>query len=289
MAGIDFDRQAFVASSEKAAGSRVSHNILGPIILLVAIAAAGLIGYKLISNSPSRAASNADPATVAQLQQQLDEMQKRLDALEKHRKVAAPEPAKAPEKEIPAPVVVKQAPEKPSFKISSGIPQPVSHRQLPPSQPAPVQNSIQEASLNAVEEKANANHEAWQATTDRLADVVGVVGSQQGEIAQTREDVNKLLATTGRSALPFELRRNVNREPVGPVTMVLKSVDTKNKKYSVCVYVSDQCIELKDRAVNEVVAFVISKDSAPLNLVATKVLRDQIVGYLEVPNHKPAL
>jgi hypothetical protein len=288
MAGIDFDRQAFVTSSEKAAGSRVSHNILGPIILLLAIAAAGLIGYKLISNSPSHAASTTDSATVAQLQQQLDEMQKRLDALEKHRKVAAPEPAKAPEKEVPAPVD-KQVPEKPAFKISSGIPQPVSHRQPPPTQPAPVQNSVQEASLNAVEEKANANHEAWQATTDRLADVVGVVGSQQGEIAQTRDDVNKLLATTGRSALPFELRRNVNREPVGPVTMVLKSVDTKNKKYSVCVYVSDQCIELKDRAVNEVVAFVISKDSAPLNLVATKVLRDQIVGYLEVPNHKPAL
>jgi cell division septum initiation protein DivIVA len=290
MAGIDFDRQAFVTSSEKAAGSRVSHNILGPIILLVAIGIAGLIGYKLISSSPSRAANNAEPATVAQLQQQLEEMQKRLDALEKHRKVVAPEPAKAPEKETPAPVVVKQAPEKPAFKISSGVPQPVSHHQPPPpSQAATAQNGIQEASLNAVEDKANANHEAWQATTDRLADVVGVVGSQQGEIAQTREDVNKLLATTGRSALPFELRRNVNREPVGPVTMVLKSVDTKNKKYSVCVYVSDQCIELKDRAVNEVVAFVISKDSAPLNLVATKVLRDQIVGYLEVPNHKPAL
>jgi hypothetical protein len=45
---------------------------------------------------------------------------------------------------------------------------------------------------------------------------------------------------------------------------------------------------LKDRALNEVVAFVTSKDSAPLALVATKILHDQIVGYLEVPN-KPAL
>jgi hypothetical protein len=71
--------------------------------------------------------------------------------------------------------------------------------------------------------------------------------------------------------------------------MVLKNVDTKNKKYSLCIYVADQCIELKDRAVNEVVAFVISKNSAPLTLVATKVLRDQIVGYLEVPSGKPAL
>jgi hypothetical protein len=45
---------------------------------------------------------------------------------------------------------------------------------------------------------------------------------------------------------------------------------------------------LKDRAVDEVVVFVVSRNSAPLELVATKVLRDHIVGYLEVPAEKPA-
>ena len=174
------------------------------------------------------------------------------------------------------------------YKIASGIPQPVINRPSVASQSSTYSNQ-QAAALGVVEEKTNANHEAWQATTDRLADVVGVVGSQQGEIAQTREDVNRLLAKTGRSAVPFELRRNAGREPIGPVSLVLKNADTKNNKYSVCVYVTDQCIELKDRALNEVVAFVTSKDSAPLALVATKILHDQIVGYLEVPNNKPAL
>jgi hypothetical protein len=285
MAGIDFDRQAFVTPTDKA--PRVSPHILGPVILLVAIAAAGLIGYKLISGSSARSSQQGDSESVAQMQQQIDELQKRLDILEKHRKIATTEPVKeVPEKVAPA--IGRVIPERPSYKISSGIPQPVAHRQAPPvNQPAP--STVQQASLTAVEEKANANHEAWQATTDRLADVVGVVGSQQGEISQTRDDLNRLLATTGRSALPFELRRKANREPIGPVSMVLKNVDTKNKKYSLCIYVADQCIELKDRAVNEVVAFVISKNSAPLTLVATKVLRDQIVGYLEVPTGKPAL
>jgi uncharacterized coiled-coil protein SlyX len=288
MAGIDFDRQAFVTPTDKA--PRVSPHILGPVILLVAIAAAGLIGYKLISGSSARSSEQGDPESVAQMQQQIDELQKRLDMLEKHRKIAATEPVKeAPEKGGPAPFVAKTIPERPSYKILSGIPQPVAQRQSAPlvNQPAP--SGVQQAALTAVEEKANANHEAWQATTDRLADVVGVVGSQQGEISQTREDLNRLLAKTGRSALPFELRRKASREPIGPVSMVLKNVDTKNKKYSLCVYVTDQCIELKDRAVNEVVAFVISKNSAPLTLVATKILRDQIVGYLEVPSGKPAL
>jgi len=287
MAGIDFDRQAFVTPTDKA--PRVSPHILGPVILLVAIAAAGLIGYKLISGSSARSSQTSDSETVAEMQQRIDELQKRLDTLEKHRKIASAEAVKeVPEKVAPAAAIAKAIPERPSYKISSGIPQPVAQRQAPPvNQPAPP--TVKQASLTAVEEKANANHEAWQATTDRLADVVGVVGSQQGEISQTREELNRLLATTGRNALPFELRRKASREPIGPVSMVLKNVDTKNKKYSLCIYVADQCIELKDRAVNEVVAFVISKNSAPLTLVATKVLRDQIVGYLEVPTGKPAL
>jgi hypothetical protein len=288
MAGIDFDRQAFVTPTDKA--PRVSPHVLGPVILLIVIAAAGLIGYKLVYGSSVRSSQTTDSESVAQMQQHIDELQKRLDTLEKHRKIAPTEPVKeGPEKALPASAIARTIPERPSYKISSGIPQPVAHRQAAPPVNQSAPPAVQQAALAAVDDKANANHEAWQATTDRLADVVGVVGSQQGEISQTREDLNRLLATTGRSALPFELRRKSSREPVGPVSMVLKNVDTKNKKYSLCVYVADQCIELKDRAVNEVVAFVISKNSAPLTLVATKVLRDQIVGYLEVPSGKPAL
>ena len=287
MAGIEFDRQAFIPAEGKS--PRVTSNIIGAVILVAAIAVAGFIAYKLIpSLSATAAPQTADAASVAQLQQQLGEMQQRIDTLEKRRKGGSVESTKAPEP--PAPVVAKTPAPKPVYKIASGVPQPVASR--PPATPAQSSNYVnqqQAAALGVVEEKTNANHEAWQATTDRLADVVGVVGSQQGEITQTREDVNRLLAKTNRSAVPFELRRNAGREPIGPVSLVLKSADTKNNKYSVCVYVTDQCIELKDRALNEVVAFVTSKDSAPLALVATKILHDQIVGYLEVPNNKPAL
>jgi len=98
--------------------------------------------------------------------------------------------------------------------------------------------------------------------------------------------VNQLVLQTRREALAFELQRGNNRMPVGPVTLQLKSVDQKNQRYSVCVYVQDRCIELKDRVLNEVVGFVVSKNTEPLELVATKILRDQIVGYLQVPAAK---
>jgi hypothetical protein len=134
-----------------------------------------------------------------------------------------------------------------------------------------------------VQNELAANHEAWQATTDRLADVVGVVGAQQGEISQTREALNQLLAQSKRRALSFELQRGNTRMPVGPLALQLKSVDTRTQRYSVCVYFEEKCIELKDRALNEVVVFMVSRDSAPLELVATKIMRDQILGYVEIP------
>jgi hypothetical protein len=98
--------------------------------------------------------------------------------------------------------------------------------------------------------------------------------------------VNQLLTQTHRRAVSFELNRGNNRLPVGTVTLQLKSADSKSQHYSLCVYFDKKCIELKDRALNEVVVFVVTKDSAPLELIATKIQRDQIVGYLEVPSEK---
>jgi hypothetical protein len=68
--------------------------------------------------------------------------------------------------------------------------------------------------------------------------------------------------------------------------MVLKGSDPRTQRYTVCVYIDDKCVELKDRTVNEVVVFVVSRNSPPMELIATKVLRDQIVGYLEIPTEK---
>jgi len=113
--------------------------------------------------------------------------------------------------------------------------------------------------------------------------VVGVVGQQQNEISETREAVNQLLSQTKRQAISFELQRGTSQMPVGPVYLQLKSVDMKSQRYSVCVYFQERCTEIKDRSLNEVVVFIVSKDKGPMELVATKILHDQVVGYLQVP------
>jgi hypothetical protein len=281
MAGIEFDRQVFTSAAE---GQRTqAPKAIGAVCLVLALGFAGFVGYKIFTQASQNNAIASANAQVETLQAQLADSQKRIEELQKHHKAVKPEP---PAPAVQAPVEEKKsAPIKRTYHIAAASalppqPKPAVYAAPPASPPVASQNTA------AIQSELNANHEAWQATTDRLADVVGVVGQQQNELSETREAVNQLLSQSRRQALPFELMRGNNRMPVGPVTLQLKSVDLKGQRYSVCVYFEDRCIELKDRVLNEVVVFVVSKNGSPLELVATKVVRDQIVGYLEVPADK---
>jgi hypothetical protein len=281
MAGIEFDRQIFSSPAE--AKKPPVPQAFGMILLVLALGLAGFVGYKIFTQASQNNAAAAANAQVEQLQQQLSDAQKRLEDMEKRHKAAKVEPA--PQAVLTPAVVKTPVQTRPVYRV-------VAASALPP-QPKPAQPSPAVAAVNAdnaktaaMQAELTANHEAWQATTDRLADVVGAVGQQQNELAETRETVNQLLAKSRRQPVSFELMRGTSKMPVGPVTLQLKSADVKSQRYSVCVYVDDRCIELKNRMLNEVVVFIGSKDSAPLELVATKILHDQIVGYLDVPQSK---
>jgi len=277
MAGIDFDRQVFVPPAESS--RRFPIQAIGPALFVLALGSVGFIGYK-IYHEKFLAVGGAPTAEVELLRQQLSDMQKRLDQVEKHRKptqsdmgtASQVKPLAMPQSK-PANRVVYQV--TPASKLSAiSTPAPAA---------TPVSSAPANANNSALQSELRSNHEAWQATTNRLADVVGVIGTQQGEISETRATLNQLLAQSKRHALSFELQRGESRLPVGPLSLQLKSADTKSQRYSVCVYVGDKCIELKDRGLNEVVVFMLAKDSAPLELVATKIMHGQILGYVEVP------
>jgi len=282
MAGIEFDRQVFAPTTETE--NKTSPKIFGTVALVVALGLAGLVGYKIFTQvSEQRALSTAN-AQIEQLQLQLADSQKQMEDLQKHHRSA---PKIEPVAPVAAPVATKSVAPRPAYHVASAS-------VMPATKPAKLQSIAQPPTAPAVnpetaamKSELAANHEAWQATTDRLADVVGVVGQQQNEISETREAVNQLLSQTKRQAVSFELQKGNSQMPVGPVALQLKSVDKKGQRYSVCVYFQDRCTELKDRSLNEVVVFVVSKNNVPLELVATKILRDQVVGYLQVPVEHP--
>ena len=285
MAGIEFDRGVFVPVN--APPERSIARMLSPILFLLAVGLVAVVGYKIYTETKQSTAVAEANSEVQQLQQQLAEMQKRLDQMEKHHKVAPADASPiSSDKRASSPSVISSA-KKTVYKVTAASALPPQSKPIVPVvsvSPAPAPSRAD--SNNAIANDVAANREAWQAATNRLSDVVGVVGTQQEEINETREAVNQLLTQTHRRAVSFELNRGNNRLPVGNVTLQLKSVDSKSQHYSLCVYFDKKCIELKDRALNEVVVFVVTKDSAPLELIATKIQRDQIVGYLEVSSEK---
>jgi hypothetical protein len=278
MAGIEFDRQVFAPTTETE--NKTSPKIFGTVALVVALGLAGLVGYKIFTQVSQQHALSEANAQIEQLQLQLADSQKQMEDIQKKHKPAA-------KVEVPAPAVTSAATTKAveprrTYHVTAGS--------VVPPQPAKLQPVSQTTAAPAVsaetaemKSELTANHEAWQATTDRLADVVGVVGQQQNEISETREAVNQLLSQTKRQAVSFELQKGNSQMPVGPVALQLKSVDLKGQRYSVCVYFQERCTELKDRSLNEVVVFVVSKNNTPMELIATKILHDQVVGYLQVP------
>jgi len=283
MAGIEFDRQIFAPTTETE--NKTSPKIFGTLALVMALGLAGLVGYKIFTQVSEQRALSAANAQIEQLQLQLADSQKQMEDLQKRHKPAAK--MEAPAAPVAAHVAAKTAAPRPAYHVASAS-------VMPATKPSKLQSIAQPSTAPAVspetvamKSELAANHEAWQATTDRLADVVGVVGQQQNEISETREAVNQLLSQTKRQALSFELQRGNSQMPVGPVALQLKSVDMKGQRYSVCVYFQDRCTELKDRSLNEVVVFIVSKNNVPLELVATKILRDQVVGYLQVPVEQP--
>ncbi|HZV88487.1 MAG TPA: hypothetical protein VFF95_13140 [Candidatus Binatus sp.] len=278
MAGIDFDRQVFVPSADQAPPKQPSR-IMGVVILAIAIAGIGFVGYKLLSDT-SLNGTSAEANSLQQIQQQLADMKERVDQLEKRHRPAAPESAAVTPKTSPATSGATTR-TKPAYQISAASSLNPQRSPSPITQPSPGRSV-------ATAPASDADRESWQATTDRLGDVVGAVGSQEAEITQTRDELNQLLSQTRRSALQFELTRGTGRQSVGPVELLLKGSDPRSQRYTVCVYVNNKCIELKDRVLDEVVVFVLARGTPPLELVATKISRDEIVGYLEVPTDKAA-
>jgi hypothetical protein len=239
------------------------------------------------------ATASVDSQGLAQIQQQLTGIEKRLGALETRRKAElakAPPDVKAPEPVVPSQGSTPRAPQaqiqvSPAFRHHS---QPVA-AQPPIPDPASAQRlATLEQGIGALQEESGSNRETLQATTNRLAEVAGELGAQNGRIIKNQDELSRFLGRTEHTAVTFELRRGSVPEPVGPVRISVKTSNQKSQRYTLCVYLQDSCVQVKDRVVYEVVQLAISRDTAPLELIATKVEKDGIVGYLEVPRENPS-
>jgi hypothetical protein len=282
--GIEYDREAFIPASTQSANARSSMTSM--LLMVMAVVAAGglsYFGYKAVTQ-PAAANSPANSNVIARLQQQLAADEERLDRLEQESHRLALGQSLSNNKKLDTPAVADNSAPKPApttrviYQVAAAGTQPAA----PDPAVAQRMNGMQQ-NLGALKSDAAANKEAWEATTNRLADVVGQVGTQNGQILKSQDQLNALLARTEQKAVSFEIDRSSKPTSVGPVSIQIKSINAKKQRYTMCVYVQDSCIELRDRSVYEVVRFVAGRNSVPMEVIATQVNKDGIVGYLEVP------
>jgi len=268
--GVEFDREAFVPVDHT---PKPSPPFLGIALFLLAAAAVGFVGYKVMKMSSGSAPMASNGNEVVALRDELSRVEKRVDELERRPRVASA-PVVAQQQPAPAPAAASGAPK--VYHVTTTViqkPDPAEQQKV-----AGLQRNMSD-----LQNDATANKEAWQATTDQLARVSGDLGSTHGEIIRSQDQLNQLLSRTELTPIPFELRRSGHPQTIGPVSLQLKASSQKNQRYTLCVYIQKNCVELKDRVQFEVVQFATSRDAAPLEVIATKIGRDQILGYLEVP------
>lgn len=283
-AGIDYDRQVFASSAQQPTAAPSAGGIFFFVAVIAAILALGYVGYKGFAQN--NGSSTADVRALNEMQQRVNALEERLAQAEKenHRRALAATQSKNDTPAAPAQSSSHSA-SRPAYRISgSPAPQP-TRAPAPDTATAQKLAGIQQG-LGALQNDATSNREAWQATTDKLADVAGQVGVQSVQILRNQDEVNQLLVRTERVAIPFELLHGADPQLVGPVHLGLKSTNQKSQRYTLCVYVQTSCLELKDKAIYEVAQFAISRDSAPLEVIATKISKDGILGYLEIPREK---
>lgn len=295
--GVDFDRRAFVRP--QVPPTYPSSRLGGLIVGLAVVAALAFVGYRLLPTA-SPTSVNADDASVAQLNQRLSVLEERLTKLEEERGTTTGVQRRQSEQRADNlnPPVQPAAPvrhsSRPVYRVSATPWQDTQASAAAPAtapavDPATTQRltKLQEG-IGRLEKNQAANNQAWQATTDRLADMAGQVGTDNVQILRNQDELNELVNRTEMEAIPFELLRGSNPTPVGPVSLVLRSTNTKKQSYTVCVYVQPSCIQLKDRMIHEVVQFVTTRNSTPLEIVVTRIVKDEILGYLEVPRNQLA-
>jgi hypothetical protein len=282
-AGIEYDREVFAPSDRAADGSPSLRGVFILLGSIFAIVALGLLGYKIVSQSDI-AGSSGDSRLIAQVDQRLSTIEQRIEQLEQdnHRRAYAP-PAQASKNDAPAAQTNSSETARSRYQVSPAGTE--KSRNVVGAPDTATQNRIAglQQGLGTLQNDTAANRAALQATSSKLADVAGQVSSQSVQILRNQDEVNQLLAHSEKTSIPFELLRGSQPQLIGPVRLALKSANQKNYRYTLCVYVEQSCLELKDRNRFEVVEFIVSRNSPPLEVIATRVSKEGILGYLEVP------
>jgi len=283
MGASQFDRQAFLQPKEVPPRNPLS--MVGPLLLAAVVIVGGLAIYKFVIADSASEGNSSNNEDLAEVQQKLNGIEQRLDQLEKKRKAAAAEiPAAEPKEQnnaakdhaSPAPPLAPRV----VYRVS---PPPSALQNTSASTTRDSQYAGQKKEINSLQRDVTASREEWEAATNRLGSVVGELGSQRSDLDSSKATLNQLADRFQRQDYSFTLERKSGRLRVGPLALWLQNANSRSGRYTMRILVNDKWIEFKDRALHEAVEFYPSGSTVPIELVVSRMTRDQVGGKLAVP------
>jgi hypothetical protein len=107
-----------------------------------------------------------------------------------------------------------------------------------------------------------------------------------GSIARTHEEVVALQKRGERNYYEFHLDKSKGFQRVGPLSVSLRKVNEKHKRYNLALIVDDMQVDKKNVNVLEPVWITLEDRPQPVQLVVNKVQKDRIEGYVSEPKYK---
>jgi hypothetical protein len=282
----EYDRQSYTPTTGPAPEPRHSFDggLERPLIAVAVVALLLFGGYKFLKSTSTVPDAAASDAQVAQIVQKLDDLEQRLDQLEKKRR-ASKEVSESPTPGPPTVAAAVPVPPKPQLAFSrpvSARPASVSPDNSPPKLSPPVESTRQN-DLNSERADTAASQQRWEATADRLGNVVGELDSQRGAIERDQARLDELAGHFAQNSQPFTLETGSTRQQVGPVWLRLQGTNPRSQRYTMRLSVDDKTIELKDRALHEAIQFYASGGKLSFELVVSQIGKDGVAGRLVLP------
>jgi hypothetical protein len=282
-----FDRRGYMESTRVPEPDARFGSVSGVGRPLLAAAVVGVLvygGYKLLKSASASADAASSDTQMVQIGQRLGDLEHRLDQLERERRAprqptksigSSPQEAPAAQSTTPTHQITFSRP----VAAGSTIPAPAG----PPDQSPPVSNSASSSNSDADRADIVANQQRWEATADRLGNVVGELDAQRDAIERDQYRLDELAGRFQRNSQPFTLEKTSNPQQVGPVSLRLQSTDPRNQRYTMRLSVDDTTVELKDRALHEAIQFYASGGKLTFELVVSQIGRDAVSGRLVLP------
>jgi hypothetical protein len=109
-----------------------------------------------------------------------------------------------------------------------------------------------------------------------------------GSIAKTHDELVVLAKRGERSYFEFDLSKSKNFQRVGPLALSLRKADAKHKSFDMQMIVDDNQLSKKKVNLYEPVWIHTENESQPVQVVANRIDKDHIHGYVSAPKYKPS-